>query len=123
MTDMQMYMEHAGDEAELSDQDMPSQVEFKEEAVKPKLRDPNAPQKVADWLAALGGADNISTVEPCAQTRLRLQVKDSKVIDEATLKEKGIGAVVRIDDTLVHLLAGLNADQYAAEMSAQIAGG
>ncbi|MEA2116194.1 MAG: PTS glucose transporter subunit IIBC, partial [Thermodesulfobacteriota bacterium] len=123
MTDMQMYMEQAGDEAELTDQDMASQVEFKEEKAKPKLRDPNAPQKVADWLAALGGAENVSTVEPCAQTRMRLKVKDSTAIDEATLKEKGIGAVVRIDDTLVHLLAGLNADQYAAEMSAQIAGG
>ncbi len=123
MTDMQEYMEHAGDEAELTDQDMESQVEFKEEKARPKLRDPNAPQKVADWLAALGGAENVSTVEPCAQTRMRLKVKDSTAIDEATLKEKGIGAVVRIDDTLVHLLAGLNADQYAAEMSAQIAGG
>jgi PTS system glucose-specific IIC component len=123
MTDMQEYMAYAGDEAELTDQDMVSQVEFKEETAKPKLRDPNAPQKVADWLVALGGAENVSTVEPCAQTRMRLKVKDSKAIDEATLKEKGISAVVRIDDTLVHLLAGLNADQYAAEMSAQIAGG
>jgi len=122
MTDMQEYMEHAGDEAELTDQDMVSQVEFKEETAKPKLRDPNAPQKVADWLAALGGAKNVSTVESCAQTRMRLKVNDSTAIDEETLKENGIGAVVRIDDTLVHLLAGLNADQYAAEMSAQIAG-
>lgn len=123
MTDMQEYMTHAGDEAELTDQGMPSQVEFKEETAKPKLRDPNAPQKVADWLVALGGAENVSTVESCAQTRMRLKVKNSKAIDETTLKEKGISAVVRIDDTLVHLLAGLNADQYAAEMSAQIAGG
>ena len=123
MTDMQMYMEHAGDEAELTELDMPSEVEFKEEAVKPKLRDPEAPQKVAAWLTALGGADNISKVESCAQTRLRLRLKDGKGVDEAALKEKGIGAVVHIDDTLIHLLAGLNADQYAAEMSAQIAGG
>ena len=123
MTDMQDYMEHAGDKAELSDQDMPSLVAFKEDTTKPKLRDPNAPQKVADWLAALGGADNVSKVEACAQTRMRIRIKDSKAIDEATLKEKGISAIVRIDDSLVHLLAGLNADQYAAEMSAQIAGG
>jgi PTS system glucose-specific IIC component len=122
MTDMQMYLEHAGDEAELTAQDLPSQVEFKEDTVKPKLRDQNAPQKVADWLAALGGAENIARVEACAQTRMRLQVKDSSVIDEAALQEQGIGAVVRIDDTLIHLLAGLNADQYAAEMSARIAG-
>ena len=122
MTDMQEYLEYAGDEAELSDQDMPSEVEFKEETAKPKLRDPAAPQKVADWLVALGGAENISTVEACAQTRMRLKVKDSKAIDEAALQKEGIAAVVRIDDSLVHLLAGFNADQYAAEMSAQISG-
>ena len=38
-------------------------------------------------------------------------------------QEETIGAVVSIDDTLVHLLTGLNADQYAAEMTGQIAGG
>ena len=120
MTDMQMYLEHAGDEAELTDQDMGTQVEFKEEKARPKLRDPNAPQKVASWLSALGGTANISTVEACAQTRMRLQIKDSGQIDEGALLAEGIGAVVRMDDTLLHLLVGLNADQYAAEMSAQI---
>ncbi len=63
----------------------------------------------------------VTWAEPCAQTRIRLQVQDSRMIDEAMLKEKGVAAVVRIDDALLHLLAGLNADQYAAEMSAQLA--
>ncbi len=58
----------------------------------------------------------------CAQTRLRLKVKDSTTIDEKSLKEKGIAAVVRVDDNLLHLLVGINADQYAAEMSGQIGG-
>ena len=123
MTDMKIYMESAGDEAELTTLDQPSEVSYAEEEVKPKLRDQNAPQKVADWLSALGGAENIETVEPCAQTRLRIRIKNSSAIDEALLKEKGVGALVSIDDTLVHLLTGLNADQYAAEMTGQIAGG
>jgi PTS system glucose-specific IIC component len=123
MTDMQIYLESAGDEAELSALDQPSEVSYAEAEVKPKLRDQNAPQKVADWLSALGGADNISTVEPCAQTRLRIRVKNRSAIDEGLLREKGIGAMVSIDETLVHLLTGLNADQYAAEMTGQIAGG
>ncbi len=123
MTDMKIYMESAGDEAELTALHQPSEVSYAEEEVKPKLRDQNAPQKVADWLSALGGAENIATVEPCAQTRLRIRVKNLNAIDEGLLKEKGIGALVSIDDTLVHLLAGLNADQYAAEMTGQIAGG
>ena len=123
MTDMKLYMEAAGDEAELTDLDQPSEVSYAEEEVKPKLRDQNAPQKVAEWLSALGGTDNISMVEACAQTRLRIRIRNRSAIDEGLLKEKGIGAVVSIDDTLVHLLTGLNADQYAAEMTGQIAGG
>ncbi len=122
MTDMQDYMDHAGDEAELTEQDLPSEVTFAEKESKPKLRDANAPAKVADWLAVLGGKDNVATVAACAQTRLRLKVKDSNAIDENSLREKGVTAVVRVNDTLIHLLVGLNADQYAAEMSGQIAG-
>jgi PTS system glucose-specific IIC component len=122
MTDMKLYLETAGDDAELSEQDMPSEVTFQEKSSKPKLRDANAPQKVADWLEYLGGKDNITTVESCAQTRLRIKVKDKSLIKEAALKKKEVNAVTAIDDTLFHLLVGLNADQYAAEMNAQLAG-
>jgi len=122
MTDMKEYMEYAGDEAELSDQDMPSGVTFEEKRSKPKLRDANAPEKVAAWLTVLGGKSNVITVAACAQTRIRLTVKDNSTVDEASLKEKGVAAVVRIDDNLFHLLVGLNADQYAAEMNGQIVG-
>ena len=121
MTDMQEYMAHAGDEAELSEQDQPSEVAFQSEEEKPKLRDPNAPQKVAKWLTALGSATNVSRVESCAETRLRVKIKDSSTIDEEALKSQGVEAIIHIDDHLIHLLTGLNADQYAAEMSAQIA--
>ena len=38
------------------------------------------------------------------------------------LKAAGIEAVVKLPDHVVHLLAGLNADQYAAEMRGQLAG-
>jgi PTS system glucose-specific IIC component len=123
MTDMKIYMETAGDEAELTDLDKPSEVPYLEAEVKPKLRDQNAPQKVADWLSALGGVENVSTVEACAQTRLRLRIRNIADVNDTLLVENGIGAVVRIDDSLIHLLTGLNADQYAAEMSGQIVGG
>ena len=57
-------------------------VSCAEEEVKPKQRNRNAPQKVAEWLSALGGANNISTVEACAQTRLRVMIKNRSAIDE-----------------------------------------
>jgi PTS system glucose-specific IIC component len=121
MTDMQEYMEHAGDEAELSEQDQPSEIAFQAKEEKPKLRDANAPQKVARWLTALGSASNISQVESCAETRLRVKLKEESLVDREALKREGIEAIIQIDDHLIHLLTGLNADQYAAEMSAQIA--
>jgi PTS system glucose-specific IIC component len=121
MTDMQEYMEHAGDEAELSEQDQPSEIAFQAKEEKPKLRDANAPQKVAQWLTALGSASNISQVESCAETRLRVKLKEESLVDREALKREGIEAIIQIDDHLIHLLTGLNADQYAAEMSAQIA--
>lgn len=122
MTDMLLYLETAGDDAELTDQEMGSEVSYKEDAVQPKLRDQDAPQKVAEWLSALGGVENVAMVEACAQTRLRMRIKDLTKVNEQALLQKGVEAVVPIDDTLVHLLTGLNADQYAAEMGAQVAG-
>ena len=37
------------------------------------------------------------------------------------LRNEGIGGIVRLPDHTCHLLAGLNADQYAAEMRGQLA--
>ena len=100
----------------------PRHVTFEDEELKPKLRDANAPQKVHEWLKALGGKENITKVESCAQTRLRLKVKDHTLINSDSLEAEGVNAVTTIDDSLFHLLVGLNADQYAAEMNAQLAG-
>lgn len=85
------------------------------------LCDPNTVQKVADWVTALGSSLNITTVEACAQTRIRIKLKDSSIIDKEALKREGVGAIIEIDDHIIHLLTGLNADQYAKEMSTHIA--
>ena len=121
MSDMQEYIEQTGSEAECMKQETPSQAVHQERIKKPKLHDSSASEKVNKWIAALGGSANISSVELCAQTRLRLKLKVSSAIDEEVLKREGVEAVVQIDDYIIHLLTGLNADQYAAEMSAQIA--
>jgi PTS system glucose-specific IIC component len=43
-------------------------------------------------------------------------------VGESALRAEGIAAVVRLEGGVLHLLAGLNADQYAAEMRGQLAG-
>jgi PTS system glucose-specific IIC component len=37
------------------------------------------------------------------------------------LKDEGIAALAKLDGKVLHLLANLNADQYAAEMRGQLA--
>ena len=73
------------------------------------------------YVAALGGQANIVRVDACAQTRLRVVVRDETQIDEAELRAEGVAALVAVSGQTLHLLVGLNADQYAAEMRGQLA--
>jgi len=87
----------------------------------PKLRDPEAAHKASDFLKALGGAKNVRKVEACAETRLRLLLADEHAVDEAALRSAGVQGIMRFPERVLHLLVGLNADQYAAEMRGQMA--
>jgi glucose PTS system EIICB or EIICBA component len=119
-TDMEEYLKTAGPEADEVEE--PSPVKAAAPAgMQPAIRDPDAARKANAYIAAIGGRANVLRVDACAETRLRIVVRDGSRIDEAPLKAAGISAVVMIDDQTYHLLAGLNADQYAAEMRAQLA--
>jgi len=48
-------------------------------------------------------------------------VKDASDVDERDLKAAGITGLVSVGDGTYHLIAGMNADQYAAEMRGQLA--
>jgi glucose PTS system EIICB or EIICBA component len=119
-TEMQEYLKTAGPEAD--EVEAPSPVQAPRAAgVVSKRRDPDAARKVAVWIAALGGARNIERVDDCAETRLRVLVRDMVGVDQYGLTSAGIDAVIRLPNNTMHLLAGLNADQYAAEMRGQLA--
>jgi PTS system glucose-specific IIC component len=119
-TEMQEYLKTAGPEADQVDE--PSPVKAPPPAgLKTPLRDPDAARKASAYISALGGKSNIVRVDACAQTRLRLVLRDRTQIQETALKEEGIAGIVRLDGQTLHLLAGLNADQYAAEMRGQLA--
>ena len=119
-TEMQEYLKTAGPEAD--EVEAPSPVQAAPAAgVVSKLRDPDAARKVAAWIAALGGVRNIERVDDCAETRLRVVVRDLAGVDENGLKSSGVDATVKLLGNVVHLLVGLNADQYAAEMRGQLA--
>jgi PTS system glucose-specific IIC component len=63
----------------------------------------------------------IERVDACAETRLRIVLRDEKQNSESALKTEGVAAVVKLPNNVRRLLADLNADQYAAEMPAQLA--
>jgi PTS system glucose-specific IIC component len=119
-TEMQEYLKTAGAEADQVEETSPVKTPAPA-GLKLPLRDPDAARKARAYIIALGGKANISRVDACAETRLRLVVRDTAQVRESALKDEGIAAVAHLDGKVLHLLAGLNADQYAAEMRGQLA--
>jgi N-acetylglucosamine PTS system EIIB component len=70
--------------------------------------------KAEDIVAGLGGADNIVDIEPCA-TRLRTEVSDAALVDEAALKKAGAHGVMR-SGSVVQVVVGPEADTLATDI-------
>nr|WP_256390393.1 PTS glucose/sucrose transporter subunit IIB [Cellulosimicrobium protaetiae] len=71
-------------------------------------------QKAQQILEALGGQGNVVDLEPCI-TRLRVEVTDPQLVDEARLKATGAFGVVR-SGRVVQVIVGPEADNLAAEL-------
>lgn len=56
-------------------------------------------------LAALGGAENVQSLDNCI-TRLRMVVSDASLLDEARLKKLGAVGVIKLDDHNVQVVIG-----------------
>lgn len=69
------------------------------------------PEKI---LAALGGAGNIIDIEGCI-TRLRCELQDGSVIDEAALKQAGAHGVMKMG-SVVQVVVGPEADTIAEDI-------
>ncbi|MHC1728939.1 MAG: PTS transporter subunit EIIC [Syntrophobacteraceae bacterium] len=120
-TEMDEYMKVAGPEAEISETDrIAAGFSGTATAATGKLRDPEGAIKAQNFIESLGGAANIEKVEAVAETRLRVIVRDDARVDEAALGTAGVNAVMRLPGRIMHLIVGLNADQYAAEMAGQM---
>ncbi|WP_426011014.1 N-acetylglucosamine-specific PTS transporter subunit IIBC [Caulobacter sp. DWR2-3-1b2] len=78
---------------------------------------PSAGGRGADFVAALGGAGNLTSVDACT-TRLRLIVVDQAVVREPALKALGARGVVRPSDKALQVVLGPVADQVAGEIRA-----
>ena len=70
--------------------------------------------KAEKLVAGLGGAANIVELEPCI-TRLRTEVEDASLVDEAALKAAGAYGVMR-SGTVVQVVLGPEADTIASDI-------
>ena len=86
-----------------------------------KLRDPAAGETARSFIQGLGGVNNIMKVVAVAETRLRVVVDDEGQVNDAALQTAGVNAIMRLPNRILHLIVGLNADQYAAEIAGQLA--
>jgi PTS system glucose-specific IIC component len=114
-TNMEEYLQAAGSDAELPTSHGPEQPAFVQVVIS-RQHDPEAARKAQDIIRALGGRQNISTVEACATTRLRVMLLDETTVDEAALRASGAQGIMRLQRRPIHLLVGTNADQYAFEI-------
>lgn len=74
-----------------------------------------ADSRAAKYVAALGGKENLRVVDACA-TRLRLEVNDPALVQDATLKQLGARGVVRIGANSVQVVIGPEADLISTEI-------
>ena len=72
------------------------------------------PDKAQQIVDGLGGLDNIVEVEPCI-TRLRTEVADPSLVDEAALKAAGAYGVMK-SGTVVQVVVGPEADTIASDI-------
>jgi N-acetylglucosamine PTS system EIIB component len=70
--------------------------------------------KAAQILAGLGGADNIVEIEACI-TRLRTEVSDASLVDQAALKSAGAMGVVA-SGKVIQVVVGPEADNIAEDI-------
>ena len=70
--------------------------------------------KAEQILAGLGGADNVVEIEACI-TRLRTEVKDGSLVDQAALKAAGAHGVMA-SGTVVQVVVGPEADNLADDI-------
>ncbi len=79
-----------------------------------RIREKEHGHQAEKIVAGLGGIDNIEEIEGCI-TRLRTEVSDPSLVDDAALKAAGAHGVVKMGSA-VQVVIGTDADPIAAEI-------
>ncbi|PJI49237.1 MAG: PTS N-acetyl-D-glucosamine transporter [Pseudomonas sp.] len=75
------------------------------------------PQEARQWLEALGGRDNLRSVESVALTRLRVAVKHGEQLQHSHLSDLGCQGISPLADGVYHLLVGPRASALGSSLS------
>lgn len=67
------------------------------------------------FIRSIGGIDNISSIDNCT-TRLRLQMNDMSLVDEAELKRHGARGVVKVNNRNLQIIVGTDVEFVADAM-------
>ena len=78
------------------------------------LSNDNFTEVAAIILEGLGGKENVTSIDNCI-TRLRLEVKDQALVNEAKIKSAGISGVIRPGKTSVQVIVGTKVQFVADE--------
>jgi len=71
-------------------------------------------------MAGLGGPASVVRAELCALTRVRVEVRDHSPVDAAALEAAGTVGVLRVSDSVVHLVLGERAGAVAAALGDEL---
>ncbi|MGE4799326.1 N-acetylglucosamine-specific PTS transporter subunit IIBC [Yersinia hibernica] len=74
------------------------------------------------YIGAIGGSDNLTGIDACI-TRLRLNVKDSALVNDSAAKRLGASGVIRLNKQSVQVIVGTRAELIASAMRTVLAGG
>ena len=70
--------------------------------------------------SALGGDSNIVRVDPAALTRLRVEVRSMREVDERGMEAAGAMATMRVSESVMHVIVGDEAPAIAAAMRSPV---
>lgn len=79
-------------------------------------------RSVSRWLEALGGRANLVTAASCAETRVRIVMRDPNKLDESALQGAGVQAVMNLGNATLHLIVGPDAPRFAQALSISLRG-
>ncbi|MDV2685548.1 N-acetylglucosamine-specific PTS transporter subunit IIBC [Alkalihalophilus lindianensis] len=89
--------------------------EVVEEATAPEVTGDKYHTMAVQFIEALGGVDNLISIDNCA-TRLRLQVVDSSIINESALKKSGARGVMKLQKSNVQVIVGTDVEFVSDKM-------